>query len=142
MCSQTRNSCAKAFDNRSRSKNLKPKKSRGGAGQFNPPPSSRLPRVNKHAQSILQHVYNQPCMALPTTSMIWVNSGFVRGSLMQKFLRVIWFYFFTIYLLPSIFLEHLLSNFGQGIVLSVSIRQCLFFHRQDLDVVSRPKKNG
>ena len=30
MCSQTRNSCVKAFDNRSRSKNLKPKKSRGG----------------------------------------------------------------------------------------------------------------
>ena len=29
MCSQTRNSCAKASDNRSRSKNLKPKKSRG-----------------------------------------------------------------------------------------------------------------
>ena len=29
MCSQTRNSCAKAFDNRSRSKNLKPKKSSG-----------------------------------------------------------------------------------------------------------------
>ena len=26
MCSQTRNSCAKAFDNRSRNKNLKPKK--------------------------------------------------------------------------------------------------------------------
>ena len=32
MCSQTRNSCAKAFDNRSRSKNLKPKKLRGGGG--------------------------------------------------------------------------------------------------------------
>ena len=30
MCSQTRNSCAEAFDNRLRSKNLKPKKSRGG----------------------------------------------------------------------------------------------------------------
>ena len=36
MCSQTRNSCAKAFGNRSRSKTLKPKKSRGG--QFDPPP--------------------------------------------------------------------------------------------------------
>ena len=32
MCLQTRNSCAKAFDNRSRSKNLKPKKSRRGGG--------------------------------------------------------------------------------------------------------------
>ena len=41
MCSQTRNSCAKAFDNQSRSKNLKPKNSRGG-GQFDPPPPSRL----------------------------------------------------------------------------------------------------
>ena len=30
MCSQTRNSCAKAFDNQSRSKNLKQKKLRGG----------------------------------------------------------------------------------------------------------------
>ena len=39
MCSQTRNSCAKAFGNRSRSKNLKSKKSRGG--QFDPPPSPR-----------------------------------------------------------------------------------------------------
>ena len=37
MCSQTRNSYAKAFDNQSRSKNLKPKKSRG---QFDPPPPS------------------------------------------------------------------------------------------------------
>ena len=44
MCSQTRNSCAKAFDNRSRSKNLKPKKSRGG--QFDPPPPSRLLGLN------------------------------------------------------------------------------------------------
>ena len=44
MCSQTRNSCAKAFDNRSRSKNLKPKKSRGG--QFDPPPL-KASRVNQ-----------------------------------------------------------------------------------------------
>ena len=41
MCSQTRNSCAKAFDNRSRSKNLKPKKLRGGQ-IVNPPTSPRL----------------------------------------------------------------------------------------------------
>ena len=35
MCSQTRNSCAKAFDNQSRSKNLKPKKSSvGGEGSI------------------------------------------------------------------------------------------------------------
>ena len=40
MCSQTRNSCAKAFDNRSRGKNLKPKKSRGGVNLT--PPLSRL----------------------------------------------------------------------------------------------------
>ena len=39
MCSQTRNSCAKAFDNCSRSKNLKPK-IRGGS--IWPPPPSRL----------------------------------------------------------------------------------------------------
>ena len=38
MCSQTRNSCAKAFDNRSRSKNLKPKKSRRGVNLTPPPP--------------------------------------------------------------------------------------------------------
>ena len=37
MCSETGNSCAKVFDNRSRSKNLKPKKSRG-EGQFDSPP--------------------------------------------------------------------------------------------------------
>ena len=42
MCSQTRNSCAKAFDNRSRSKNLKSKKSRGGGNLTPPPPPSRL----------------------------------------------------------------------------------------------------
>ena len=40
MCSQTRNSCAKAFDNRPRSKNLKPKKLRGGGGNLTSP--SRL----------------------------------------------------------------------------------------------------
>ena len=33
MCSQTRNSCAKAFEKRSRSKNLKPKNSRVKEGQ-------------------------------------------------------------------------------------------------------------
>ena len=41
MCSQTRNSCAKPFDNRSRGKNLKPKKSRGW-GQFDSPPQRLL----------------------------------------------------------------------------------------------------
>ena len=40
MCLQINNKCAKAFDNRSRSKNLKPKKSRGV--NLTPPPSSRL----------------------------------------------------------------------------------------------------
>ena len=40
MCSQTRNSCAKAFDNWSRNKNLKPQRSRGG--QFAPLTPSRL----------------------------------------------------------------------------------------------------
>ena len=45
MCSQIRNSCAKAFDNRSRSKNLKPKKSKGG-GQFDPPlKASRVKQI-------------------------------------------------------------------------------------------------
>ena len=44
MCSQTRNSYAKAFNNWSRSKNLKPKNLRGG--QFEPPPLSRLLRLN------------------------------------------------------------------------------------------------
>ena len=37
MCPQTRNSLAKAFDNLSRSKNLKPKKS-GGINLAAPPP--------------------------------------------------------------------------------------------------------
>ena len=49
MCFQTRNSCAKAFNNRSRSKKLKPKKSRrGGGGQFDPNPfkASRVKNVN------------------------------------------------------------------------------------------------
>ena len=44
MCSQTSNSCAKAFDNQSRRKNLKPKKLRGG-GQFNSPPPLKASRV-------------------------------------------------------------------------------------------------
>ena len=42
MCSQTRKGCAKAFDNRARSKNLKPKKSRGGGVNLTPPPSRLL----------------------------------------------------------------------------------------------------
>ena len=42
MCSQTRNSCAKAFDNRSRSKNLKPKNSRGGGVKSPPLKASRV----------------------------------------------------------------------------------------------------
>ena len=45
MCSQTRNSCAKAFGNRSRSKNLKPKKLRGV--NLTPPPS-RLLGLSSH----------------------------------------------------------------------------------------------
>ena len=43
MCQQTKNNCTKAFDNRSRSKNLKPKKSRGV--NLTPPSPSRLLRV-------------------------------------------------------------------------------------------------
>ena len=43
--SQTRNSCAKAFDNRSKSKNSKPKKIEGGGSIWPPPPSSLL-RLN------------------------------------------------------------------------------------------------
>ena len=46
MCSQTRNSCAKAFDNRSRSINLKPKNSRGGQFDTPPPPPLKASRVN------------------------------------------------------------------------------------------------
>ena len=38
MSQQTKNSCAKAFGNRSRNKNLRPKKSRGWGGQIDPPP--------------------------------------------------------------------------------------------------------
>ena len=38
MSPQTKNSCAEAFGNRSRNKNLKPKKLRGGGGQIDPPP--------------------------------------------------------------------------------------------------------
>ena len=48
MCSQTRNSCAKAFDNRSRSKNLMPKKSRGG--QFDSPPPPRPLGLNYYTR--------------------------------------------------------------------------------------------
>ena len=47
MCSQTRNSCAKAFDNRSRSKSLKPKKKREGVNLTPPPPPSRLLGLNR-----------------------------------------------------------------------------------------------
>ena len=45
MCSQTRNSCAKPFDNRSRSKTLKPKKIEGGGSIWPPPPSLKASRV-------------------------------------------------------------------------------------------------
>ena len=53
LCSQTRNSCAKAFDNRSRSKILKPKKSKGSIW---PPPLWRLLGLIRigHPQSIYQ----------------------------------------------------------------------------------------
>ena len=46
MCSQTRNSCAKAFDYQSRSKNLKPKKIEGGGVNLTPPPLFKASRVN------------------------------------------------------------------------------------------------
>ena len=46
ICSQTRNSCAKAFDNRSKSKNLKPKKIEGGGVNLTPPPLLKASRVN------------------------------------------------------------------------------------------------
>ena len=47
MCSQPRNSCAKAFDNRSRSKTLKPEKSREGGGvNLTPFPPLKASRVN------------------------------------------------------------------------------------------------
>ena len=58
MCSQTRNSCAKAFDNQARSKNFKPKKSRGG--QFDrppPPPPSRLLGLNINLNVSLSHKF-------------------------------------------------------------------------------------
>ena len=42
MCQQTRNSCANASENQSRSKDLKPKKSRGGGVNLTPSPPSRL----------------------------------------------------------------------------------------------------
>ena len=61
MCSQTRNSCAKAFDNRSRSKNLKPK-NRGGC-QFDPLPPLKASRVKLLAESL-----NYVHMALTLTS--------------------------------------------------------------------------
>ena len=68
MCSQTRNSCAKAFDNRSRNKNLKPKKLRGG--QFDSPPSrlvglSMIFFMSHHAAPpppFPHHFYNDPCL--------------------------------------------------------------------------------
>ena len=54
MCSQTRNSCAKAFDNRSRSKNLKPKKLTGG-GQFDPPPL-KASRISEDSNFTTPHL--------------------------------------------------------------------------------------
>ena len=47
MCQQTRNSCTKAFDNRSRSKNLKPRKSRG----------VKASRVNRMISALIRRVY-------------------------------------------------------------------------------------
>ena len=51
MCSQTRNSCANTFHNRSRSKNLKPKKSRGRSISP-PPPPLKASRVKSGLVSI------------------------------------------------------------------------------------------
>ena len=45
MSKQTKNSCAKAFGNRSKNKNLKPKKSREGGQIDFPPPFLMLSRV-------------------------------------------------------------------------------------------------
>ena len=60
MCSQTRNSCAKAFGNWSRNKNLKPKKSRGG-GQFDTPLKA-------------SKVKDEPCIAFYSLSCIAINN--------------------------------------------------------------------
>ena len=60
MCSQTRNSCAKAFDNRSRTKILQPKKSRGG-GQFDPTlKASRVNVVHCNIQHVTASGYFTP----------------------------------------------------------------------------------
>ena len=48
-----RNSCAKAFDNRPRSKNLKPKRSR--AGQFDPPPL-KASRISEDSNFTTPHL--------------------------------------------------------------------------------------
>ena len=65
MCSQTRNSCATAFDNRSRSKILKPKKSRGC--QFAPPSPSRLLGLRENKFSIPSTSRLDCCSTSPTT---------------------------------------------------------------------------
>ena len=73
MCSQTRNSSAKAFNNRSRNKNLKPKKSRGCQFDPPPPPPSLKASGVKHYQS--KSTYTNRCKTkLALTSFLLLLS--------------------------------------------------------------------
>ena len=83
MCSQTRNSCTKAFGNRSGSKNLKLKKSRGG--QFDPPPlkASRVkvavaPREREKPKSV---PLVSGVQKSKTDDIFGLNCGLLRNSI-------------------------------------------------------------
>ena len=78
MCSQTRSSCAKAFDNRSGNKNLKPKKSRGGWSIWPPPPPRLL------GLSLIRNNWRRRTIAIFVTNTyslhFLVSSLYVKAS--------------------------------------------------------------
>ena len=72
MCAQARNICFKAFDNRSRSKHLKPKKLwGGGGGQFDPPPPPSRPLGLKFKKPMKEYKLH----AHVTNTLLEVTTG-------------------------------------------------------------------
>ena len=81
MCSQTRNSCAKAFDNQSRSKNLKPKKSSGGEVNLTPPPPPKASRVIADWTKVLLN------LLMPLSSIVKAVTVYLILRLKEQFVK-------------------------------------------------------
>ena len=145
MCSQTRNSCAKAFDNRLRSKNLKPKKSRGG-GQFDPSPPWRL--LGLKCNTVIREgecwllllsllLGQRRCSERwlswnPRTTTTWFLSQFDRGQFIEYRTFIVLMKFKSKHRFLRILQRHLLClvvrqsrrKICQPVISSSELRQC------------------